>query len=276
MTNLDKAYNRIVNVISKYPEYAGHVFAVGGYVRDTMMGLTPKDLDLLIDIKFGNINFAKLIKKEYNDVTTNPIKLGAYPITQIQFTNLNETIEIADTMKETFPDKFSRQRNTEFATLAEDVFRRDFTINSLLISISGGEVIDYTNFGIRDINNSIIRCNYENGADEIFSADPLRILRGIRFAVKYNFTIEKNTLDAMKAVGNRLNIISNERIYAELKNICKTKNGLLNAIKLMDKIDILKYIFPEVHHLKTIYQAPDSRLIHLEGSEYTCKNFLNI
>lgn len=273
MEKLNEVKNRLINVINLHEYFKNHVYVVGGYVRDFVMNIEPKDLDLVVDLNKGNIDFANAIKKTYPNITTNPIKLGAYPIRQIQFTDLDETIEIADTMKETFPDKFSRQRNVIFASLKEDIDRRDFTINSLLLDLTTNNIIDLVG-GINDIKNRIIRCNSNVNPEEIFSADPLRILRGIRFSVKYGFQIEEKTFNAMKKVGERITILSNERIYAELKHICKVKKGLKNAVILMDKLDILKYIFPEVDHLKTIYQAPDSRLIHLEGSEYKCKNFV--
>lgn len=273
MEKLNEVKNRLINVINLHEQFKNHVYIVGGYVRDFVMNIEPKDLDLVVDLNKGNIDFANAIKKTYSDITTNPIKLGAYPIRQIQFTDLNETIEIADTMKETFPDKFSRQRNVVFASLKDDIDRRDFTVNSLLLDLTTNNIIDLVG-GINDIKNRIIRCNSNVNPEEIFSADPLRILRGIRFSVKYGFQIEEKTFNAMKKVGERITILSNERIYTELKNICKVKKGLKNAVILMDKLDILKYIFPEVDHLKSIYQAPDSRLIHLEGSEYTCKNFV--
>lgn len=273
MKNLDEVKNRIINVINMHEQFKNHVYIVGGYVRDFVMNIEPKDLDLVIDIPKGNIAFANAIKNTYPNITTNPIKLGAYPIRQIQFTDVNETIEIADTMTETFPDKFSRQRDVIFASIEKDIERRDFTINSLLFDLTSNKIVDLAN-GINDIKHKIIRCNSNVNPEEIFSADPLRILRGIRFSVKYGFNIEEKTFNAMKNAGERINILSNERIYSELKNICKVKKGLKNAVILMDKLDILKYIFPEVDHLKTIYQAPDSRLIHLEGSKYKCKNFV--
>ena len=273
MKNLDEVKNRIINVINMHEQFKNHVYIVGGYVRDFVMNIEPKDLDLVIDIPKGNIAFANAIKNTYPNITTNPIKLGAYPIRQIQFTDVNETIEIADTMTETFPDKFSRQRDVIFASIEKDIERRDFTINSLLFDLTSNKIVDLAN-GINDIKHKIIRCNSNVNPEEIFSADPLRILRGIRFSVKYGFNIEEKTFNAMKNARERINILSNERIYSELKNICKVKKGLKNAVILMDKLDILKYIFPEVDHLKTIYQAPDSRLIHLEGSKYKCKNFI--
>lgn len=273
MEKLNEVKNRLINVINLHEYFKNHVYVVGGYVRDFVMNIKPKDLDLVIDIPKGNIAFANAIKNTYPNITTNPIKLGAYPIRQIQFTDVNETIEIADTMTETFPDKFSRQRDVIFASIEKDIERRDFTINSLLFDLTSNKIVDLAN-GINDIKHKIIRCNSNVNPEEIFSADPLRILRGIRFSVKYGFNIEEKTFNAMKKVGERINILSNERIYSELKNICKVKKGLKNAVILMNKLDILKYIFPEVDHLKSIYQAPDSRLIHLEGSKYTCKNFV--
>ena len=269
----DKNIDMAVKIASLVSQQGGTAYYVGGYVRDFVMNIEPKDLDLVIDIPKGNIAFANAIKNTYPNITTNPIKLGAYPIRQIQFTDVNETIEIADTMTETFPDKFSRQRDVIFASIEKDIERRDFTINSLLFDLTSNKIVDLAN-GINDIKHKIIRCNSNVNPEEIFSADPLRILRGIRFSVKYGFNIEEKTFNAMKNAGERINILSNERIYSELKNICKVKKGLKNAVILMDKLDILKYIFPEVDHLKTIYQAPDSRLIHLEGSKYTCKNFV--
>ena len=203
MEKLNEVKNRLINVINTHTQFKNHVYIVGGYVRDFVMNIEPKDLDLVVDIKNGNIQFANAIKKIYSSITTNPIKLGAYPIRQIQFIDLNETIEIADTMKETFPDKFSRQRNVVFASLKEDINRRDFTINSLLLDLTTNNIIDLVG-GIDDIKNKIIRCNSNVNPEEIFSADPLRILRGIRFSVKYGFQIEEKTFNAMKKVGKEL------------------------------------------------------------------------
>ena len=158
MKNLDEVKNRISNVINIHEQFKNHVYIVGGYVRDFVMNIEPKDLDLVIDIPKGNIAFANAIKNTYPDITTNPIKLGAYPIRPIQFTDVNETIEIADTMTETFPDKFSRQRDVIFASIEKDIERRDFTINSLLFDLTSNKIVDLANW-INDIKHKIIRFN---------------------------------------------------------------------------------------------------------------------
>ena len=284
MSNAINVFNLLQEKF-KNTNILNNTYAVGGFVRDIIMNNNPKDLDIVVEQPYGSFKLALKIYNEFKNYVTKPHKLGNYPIWSIQFYNdivfndkkflvAGETIEIAETMSETFPNKFSRQRNTQFADLTTDILRRDFTINSLLMRLDNNKIIDKVN-GLNDIKLNIIRCNPNIDPIEIFNADPLRILRGIRFAVRFNWEIEKNTFNAMKTCANRITIISNERILSELKNICKYKNGLYNAILLMDKLNILSYIFPEVNHLKMIKQGPEIRLLHLEGSNYYCKNFIS-
>lgn len=285
MSNAINVFNLLQEKF-KNTNILNNTYAVGGFVRDIIMNNNPKDLDIVVEQPYGSFKLALKIYNEFKNYVTKPHKLGNYPIWSIQFYNdivfndkkflvAGETIEIAETMSETFPNKFSRQRNTQFADLTTDILRRDFTINSLLMRLDNNKIIDKVN-GLNDIKLNLIRCNPNIDPIEIFNADPLRILRGIRFAVRFNWEIEKNTFNAMKTCANRITIISNERILSELKNICKYKNGLYNAILLMDKLNILSYIFPEVNHLKMIKQGPEIRLLHLEGSNYYCKNFISI
>ena len=285
MSNAINVFNLLQEKF-KNTNILNNTYAVGGFVRDIIMNNNPKDLDIVVEQPYGSFKLALKIYNEFKNYVTKPHKLGNYPIWSIQFYNdivfndkkflvAGETIEIAETMSETFPNKFSRQPNTQFADLTTDILRRDFTINSLLMRLDNNKIIDKVN-GLNDIKLNLIRCNPNIDPIEIFNADPLRILRGIRFAVRFNWEIEKNTFNAMKTCANRITIISNERILSELKNICKYKNGLYNAILLMDKLNILSYIFPEVNHLKMIKQGPEIRLLHLEGSNYYCKNFISI
>ena len=285
MSNAINVFNLLQEKF-KNTNILNNTYSVGGFVRDIIMNNNPKDLDIVVEQPYGSFKLALKIYNEFKNYVTKPHKLGNYPIWSIQFYNdivfndkkflvAGETIEIAETMSETFPNKFSRQRNTQFADLTTDILRRDFTINSLLMRLDNNKIIDKVN-GLNDIKLNLIRCNPNIDPIEIFNADPLRILRGIRFAVRFNWEIEKNTFNAMKTCANRITIISNERILSELKNICKYKNGLYNAILLMDKLNILSYIFPEVNHLKMIKQGPEIRLLHLEGSNYYCKNFISI
>ena len=258
-----------------------HCYIVGGFVRDILLGNNPKDIDIVVDKHYGSLKLGLMIYKALSKEVTKPRRLGNYPIWQLTFIHgelAGESIEIAETMTEVFPDDNSRQRKVNFSLLKEDIYRRDFTINSLLMKFNKGNsinaVIDISGYGIKDLlENHVIRCIPGIDFKDIFYADPLRILRAIRFAIRYNWDIEENTFKAMQLVKNRINILSKERILNELKIISTYEYGLLKAVLILNKLDALKLIFPEVDKLKYIKQAPDSRNIHMEGSIYKCKNF---
>lgn len=261
-----------------------HCFIVGGFVRDILLSNNPKDIDIVVDKHFGSLKLALMIWKAVPQEITKPRRLGNYPIWQLTFLTgelAGESIEIAESMTESFPDKHSRQRIVKYASLKDDIFRRDFTINSLLMKFNCKDLYDSIidlcgGYGLSDLlDNQLIRCIPGTNYDEIFFADPLRILRAIRFSIKYQWEIEAKTLQAMKNTKDRINILSRERILSELKNISQYEYGLLKAIRLLDKIDAIGLIFPEVEKLKYIKQSPDGRYIHMEGSIYNCKNFEN-
>jgi len=264
--------------------FNNHCYIVGGFVRDILLGNSPKDIDIIVDKHHGSLKLALMIYDKLSSFVSKPRRLGNYPIWQITFISgkfKGENIEIAESMTEIFPNNLSRQRIVKYASLKEDIYRRDFTINSLLMKFNKGEtiesIIDISNYGLNDLlYNKIIRCIPNINAEEILYADPLRILRAIRFSIRYNYNIDEKTLEAMKKVANRINILSSERIYEELKLIGSYKKGILKCIIILNKIDALKYIFPEIEKLKYIKQAPDIRLIHVEGSKYHCKNFESI
>ena len=277
-----KLKNRIEAELNDDEFFRNHCFIVGGFVRDILMGFVPKDMDIVVDVEHGSLKLALKLHNIFKEETVYPRRLGKYPIWQLAFIKgefAGESIEIAETMSEEFPDKFSRQRMVKFSLLEDDIKRRDFTINSLLMKFCCGEgidsIIDYSGYGIDDIRkNKVIRCIPSVSAIEILSADPLRILRAVRFSVRFGWKIEDNTFKAMKEVKDRINILSSERILKELELISKYSYGLLRAVMILDKIDALGIIFPEVEYLKNIKQAPDERNIHLEGSEFYCKNFI--
>jgi poly(A) polymerase len=261
-----------------------HCYIVGGFVRDILLGIQPKDIDIVVDKHYGSLKLGLMIHKAISKEITKPRRLGNYPIWQLTFISgelAGESIEIAESMTEEFPDISTRQRIVKYASLKDDIYRRDFTINSLLMKFNKGNnigsIVDISDYGLKDLlENKLIRCLPNINPEDIFYADPLRIIRAVRFSIKYDWEIEKTTFQAMKNVKDRINILSKERILSELKNICQYEYGLLKAILLFDKLEILELIFPEVAALKNIKQAPDSRNIHLEGSIYKCKNFVSI
>ena len=237
--------NKIINAISKSikgTEYENKVFVVGGFVRDLIMGKDPKDIDLLID---GDINagagiaFAEWFCKKENifKKDSNPLVYGLYGTAMFQF--MGEKIECVAPRSEKYQND-SRKPVVSSCTLEDDCFRRDFTVNSLFINISNNELVDYSKNGLNDIKNKVIRST--SNPDIIFTEDPLRILRAIRFATRFNSTIEEKTFEGMKRHVDRLEIISKERIQDEFSKMITSDNPEF-AIRLLFEIGAYKYVF---------------------------------
>ena len=162
-------------------------YVIGGYVRDHLIGRTDsKDIDILI---VGNgISVAKNIARKLKIKKVTVYK--NFGTAMFMFKNFE--IEFVGTRKESY-DKNSRNPDVKPGTLLDDLNRRDFTINTIGLSLnknSWGLVLDKFN-GIQDLENGIIKTPLQ--AAKTFSDDPLRMLRAARFASQLNFKIEKLT-----------------------------------------------------------------------------------
>jgi poly(A) polymerase len=243
--------------------FENKIFSVGGFVRDEIMGLKSKDLDLVVSSDGGSEEVVHALKSQLTNSVTNPHNLGnGFPIWQITFTDnvhFNNTewkvkgaiLEFADTQKESFPDQESRQRITSFGTLEEDVLRRDFTCNMLMRNITNGEILDLAN-GIEDIKNGILRSHPKADFDKILSDDPLRMLRLVRFQAKFGWEIRWSDLEVVIRNRERIKIISAERINAELTKIMEM-GKLDKAVWFMKRTGLLEIIFPEVHAMIGVF-----------------------
>ncbi len=227
----------IANAI-KDTKFENCVFIAGGYPRDLELGKNPKDLDLCVNLQDINsglelANFLQ-VHLECSKVVLFP-KFGTAKIT------INGIdVELVATRSEKYNLR-SRRPEVSSASLYEDVIRRDFTCNTLMINISTGELIDYLN-GRSDIENKIIRSSSD--PDTIFKEDALRILRAIRFATKLGFSIEEKTYESILNNVNRLYYISRERIRDEFLKILESDN-YISGLKLLYETGILAYMIPE-------------------------------
>lgn len=226
----------------KGSEWENHVFVVGGAVRSFVMSGDIKDIDLVIDLPDGGIRFGRWIQEnghthqtvvEYERFGVTMFHLDAYP---------DEDIECVYTRCEKYLDRSSRNPDTEFGSLEEDAFRRDFTINSLYFNVSNGEILDLTGKGMADIKNHVVRVT--SNPDIIFDDDPLRILRAIRFAARFGFEIEDGTLRGMKAYAPRISMLSQERVTDELSKMLTSDRPVL-AMKLLEQTGALQFVLPE-------------------------------
>jgi len=277
----EKEVERLLKAFLPGTMFSGRVHSVGGYNRDELLGLEAKDLDLVVELPSekgkqmpeGAKKFTHFVWQSFPQAIHKPFQTGAaYPIWQMVFDGDVEfngevyktkgaSIDVADTMKETFPDPTTRQRQTQWGTLQEDVERRDFTVNSLLKDMTTGEFIDLTGVSVTDIKKGILRGNPMVDMDDIFTNDPLRMIRLVRFQAKYGWDVPISVLKSVKRNAERIQIVSAERIMAELEKVMKL-GKLAQAIKMMKAIGLLKYVMPEVHALHGVKQSPDH---HLEG-----------
>ena len=226
--------------------FESHIYAVGGSVRDLIMKNEIKDIDLVIDIENGGIDFAHFCMNK-GLLMREPVIFERYGVAAFRFKSFpDEDIECVMTRGEKYPDRNSRNPETVFAGIEEDCIRRDLTINALYYNISTGEIVDMVD-GLKDIEDKVIRTTNKN-PDIVFDDDALRILRCVKFSVRYGWDIEPKTYESMKKYVDRLEIISKERIRDEFNKILLTANATMGIRTLCD-IGAMKYIIPEVDEM---------------------------
>ena len=221
-------------------------YIVGGFVRDLLIKkLDIKDIDIVV--VGSGIELAKKVKNKLNKSSKIQI-YKSYGTAMLKSKNL--TLEFVGARKESYSIK-SRNPEISFGTLNEDLERRDFTINSMAISLNRenyGVLIDPFK-GIVDLKNQIIKTPLD--PIKTFSDDPLRMLRAIRFCSQLNFKIEPNSLRAITQNSERISIITNERIVIELNKILESKKPSKGFI-ILDETGLLEKIIPELNQLKGV------------------------
>ena len=267
MNDLFKNINiSIIDTISIEAELSGkEVYLVGGFVRDLILNRRNKDIDVMV---VGNgIDFAKLISKKLNKKLQIFKNFG----TAMLKTD-NYDIEFVGARKESY-SKDSRNPVVEQGTLVEDLSRRDFTINSLAISLNKknyGEIIDLFS-GRADIDKKIIRTPLD--PKTTFHDDPLRMMRAARFASQLDFLVDKNNLEFIKSENKRIEIISKERINDELNKILMSKKPSV-GLKVLKESGLLELILPEICDLQGIDEIEGKT--HKDNFYHTLKVLDNI
>lgn len=214
-------------------------YVIGGFVRDKVLNRLTKDIDIVTN--GDGIALAKKVATFFDPIPqVNVFK--NFGTAQIKLPNLE--VEFVGARKESYHFS-SRKPIVTNGTLEDDQNRRDFTINTLAISLQSndfGEIIDPF-YGLTDLANKVIRTPL--APEKTFSDDPLRMLRGIRFATQLHFTIDDITLQGITTQADRIHIISKERIIDELNKIIMTKKPSIGFSLLM-QTGLLKHIFPEM------------------------------
>lgn len=236
-------YHNVLSILKgiiKNSEYENHVFTVGGCVRDSLMNNHYiKDIDIVVDLPNGGIEFAEWLYKN-NYLVRKPIIYPTYGTSMFSLAILPDIeLEAVETRKEQYKDKSSRNPEVKYGSLQEDCMRRDLTINALYYDITNDNVIDLIN-GVNDINNHIIQT--PSDPDIIFDDDPLRMLRVCRFSARYGWGIQEKTLNSIKKNAHRIKIITQERITDEMIKSLTTAKQAGELFKLWKECGLTDYI----------------------------------
>jgi poly(A) polymerase len=225
-------------------------YVVGGYVRDLILGRPSKDIDFTC--VGSGIHLAQEVAKTFEfHVPLSVFKNFGTAMLKLE----DWELEFVGARKESYRQD-SRKPLVEDGTLQEDLERRDFTINAMAISLNPenyGELIDPFD-GIKDIKAKRIKTPLEPGIT--FSDDPLRMMRGVRFAAQLDFDIESETFFALTTYAPRLQIISAERIIDELNKIILCPKPSY-GFKLLFASKLLQEFFPEMVELQGVDSVDD-------------------
>lgn len=233
-------FNIFMNVVRKFFPTTT-IRAVGGWTRDKLMGYTPKDLDIMVD-NIGGTEFANAITQYLglNDphvIRNNPEQSKNVETSRIYIpipSGAQYEIDVAKARQDVYEGD-SRIPTIVPATPQEDASRRDLTINSVFYNINTDQIEDFTNKGIEDIQNHIIRTPLE--PVKTFSDDPLRMMRTIRFAARYGWDIDDTVKQALFSSNLREKLItkvSRERKGIELKEMLSSGHPDIAVALLLD------------------------------------------
>ncbi len=218
-------------------------YAIGGFVRDKIMGRQTNDIDIVCE--GDGILLAETTAKLFDHPPAINI-FKTYGTAQLKIFIQNEWMELefVGARKESYTAE-SRNPLVQQGSLKDDQLRRDFTINAMGISLlknTFGNINDPFD-GMGDIERKLIKTPLQPA--QTFADDPLRMMRAIRFASQLQFTIEARTLQAIQDNAERIVIISRERVAGELNKILMSDKPSI-GFELLYKTGLLKIIFPQM------------------------------
>ncbi len=227
-------------------------FFVGGCVRDLLLGHEPADYDVATDATPDQVQ--RLFPRNLAVGAQFGVIVVIEDSVQVEVATFRSDIGYSDGRH---PDHVVYASSAE-----EDVRRRDFTINALLLEPETGKVLDFVG-GREDLRASVIRAI--GSPQERFREDKLRMVRGVRFGARFGYRIEQSTWAAIEALASQVREVSAERLRDELTKLL-TEGAARRAFELLDESGLLQVLLPEIVRMKGVAQPPR---FHPEGDVWT-------
>ena len=227
----------------------GHeALLVGGCVRDLLLNREPADYDVTTDATPESV--LQLFPDSIGVGAQFGVVLVLRDAAKVEVATFRSDVGYSDGRH---PDRVLYSKTPQ-----EDVARRDFTINGLLMHHDTGEVLDYVG-GQDDLHDRLIRAIGD--PDRRFTEDKLRMLRAIRFAARFGYAIEPATFAAIQEHASEIHVVSPERIREELTKLL-TEGAARRGFELLDDSGLLQQLLPEISAMKDVPQPPE---FHPEG-----------
>jgi poly(A) polymerase len=233
-------------------------FFVGGCVRDILLHREPADYDVATDAR------PEQVERIFPNSLTVGAKFGVVVVVQEpepgeQPESAAATVEVATFRSDVgYSDGRHPDQVVYSSTPQQDVQRRDFTINGLLLDPDTNEVLDFVG-GRDDLRAGIIRAI--GRPEERFREDKLRMLRAVRFAARFGYSIEPETLRAIQLLAPEINQVSAERLRDELTKLL-SEGAARRGLELLDETRLLRQLLPEISRMQGVEQPPQ---FHPEG-----------
>jgi poly(A) polymerase len=248
-----------ISIVRTLREHGYKAYLVGGCVRDLLLGCEPADYDVTTDAIPDEV--MRIFPDTYAVGAQFGVVLVPLPKALVS-KDENDAVEVATFRSDIgysdgrHPDQVRFSKDPR-----EDVERRDFTINGLLLDPVSNQVLDFVGGG-NDLKAAIIRTIGD--PQRRFAEDKLRMLRAVRFASRFGYTIEPETFRAIQQLAPQINQVSRERVREELNKML-TEGRARQAFLLLDETGLLHEVLPEIEAMKGVEQPLQ---FHPEGDVF--------
>src|ERR1700728_1120893 len=257
-----------ISIVQTLRQHGFQAYLAGGCVRDFLLQREPADYDVATSATpaqvMGVFPDAYAVGAQFGVVLVPLPEEQRASAEDLQKSDFQKTraVEVATFRSDLGYSDGRRPDEVRFTQdQREDVARRDFTINGMLLAPASGEVLDFVG-GRKDLEAGIIRTIGD--PERRFAEDKLRMLRAVRFAARFEYAIEAETMAAIQKLAQRILVVSHERVRDELTRML-TEGRARRAFLLLDESDLLNPVLPEISAMKGVEQPPE---FHPEGDVF--------